>query len=261
VSSLATPRLGAWRRRAHIFAKPCAGTLLLKALVLSIRQLSDPAIRRVLVRCVLLAIATFVLLVAGVGFGLGALDPTGLAWLDGTLAVLGSLGAVVLAWLLFPIVIALSLGLFADEVILAVERRYYPDLPPAPGMSVAQSTFGAIRFAVVALALNLLVLPLYLLPGVNVILYLALNGYLLGREYFEQVAQRRLDWRAIAQLRRSARSRLWWAGVWTAALLTVPFVNLIAPVIATCFMVHLFEGLCRRGGAAQRLGVGAAGVR
>ena len=189
---------------------------MLKALILSIRQLFDPAISRVLVRCVLLALATFALLVAAVGLGLGALDPTGLAWLDGTLAVLGSLGAVVLAWLLFPIVIVVSLGLFADEVIEAVERRYYPDLPPPAGMGLAQSTWGAIRFAMVALALNLLVLPLYLLPGANVVLYLALNGYLLGREYFEQVAQRRLDWRAVAKLRRSAPARLWWAGVLTA---------------------------------------------
>jgi CysZ protein len=234
---------------------------LLKALILSISQLSDPAIRRVLVRCVLLALATFVLLVAGVGLGLGALDPTGLVWLDGTLAVLGSLGAVVLAWLLFPIVIVVSLGLFADEVIEAVERRHYPDLPPAPGMSLAQSTFGAIRFTVVALALNLAVLPLYLLPGANAILYFALNGYLLGREYFEQVAQRRLEWRAVAQLRRRARARLWWAGICIAALLTVPVLNLIAPVIATCFMVHLFEGICRRAGAMQRLQTDAAGVR
>ena len=235
------------------------GAALLKALILSIRQLSDPAIRRVLVRCVLLALATFALLVAAVGLGLGALDPTGLAWLDGTLAVLGSLGAVVLAWLLFPIVIVVSLGLFADDVIEAVERRYYPDLPPAPGMGLAQSTWGAIRFATVALALNLLVLPLYLLPGANAILYLALNGYLLGREYFEQVAQRRLDWRAVAQLRRAFRARLWAAGVCIAALLTVPVLNLIAPVIATCFMVHLFEDLRRRAGAAQRVRVGAAG--
>ncbi|MGH6918507.1 MAG: EI24 domain-containing protein [Geminicoccaceae bacterium] len=251
----------AWRLAAACpyLGKPRAGSPLLKALILSIRQLSDPAIRRVLVRCVLLAVATFVLLVAAVGLGLGALDPTGLAWLDGTLAVLGSLGALVLAWLLFPIVIVVSLGLFADEVIEAVERRYYPDLPPAPGMGTAQSTWGAIRFTMVALALNLLVLPLYLLPGANVILYLALNGYLLGREYFEQVAQRRLAWRSIAQLRRSARARLWWAGVWIAGLLTVPVLNLIAPVIATCFMVHLFEGLCRRAGAAQGLRVGAAG--
>jgi CysZ protein len=234
---------------------------LLKALILSVRQLFDPAVRRILVRCVLLALLTFVLLVAGVGLGLGALDPTGLAWLDGTLAVLGSLGAVVLAWLLFPIVIALTLGLFADEVIEAVERRHYPDLPPAPGMSLAQSTLGALRFTTVALALNLLVLPLYLLPGANVILYLALNGYLLGREYFEQVAQRRLDWRALARLRRSARGRLWAAGVLTAALLTVPVLNLVAPVIATSLMVHVFEGLCRRAGAAGPLRVGAAGAR
>jgi uncharacterized protein involved in cysteine biosynthesis len=257
---LATSWLGGWRRRAHIWATPQTGAALLKALILSIRQLFDPAIRRVLVRCVLLALATFVVLVVAVGLGLGALDPTGLAWLDGTLAVLGSLGAVVLAWLLFPIVIVVSLGLFADEVIEAVERRYYPDLPPPQGMGLARSTWGAIRFAMVALALNLLVLPLYLLPGANVVLYLALNGYLLGREYFEQVAQRRLDWRAVMQLRRSARARLWAAGVLTAALLTVPVLNLIAPVIATCFMVHLFEGLRRRAGAAQRLRVGAAGA-
>jgi CysZ protein len=234
---------------------------LLRALILSIRQLSDPAIRRILVRCVLLAVATFVLLVAAVGLGLDALDPTGMAWVDGTLAVVGSLGAVVLAWLLFPLAIATSLGLFADAVIEAVERRYYPDLPPAPGMRLASSVWGGVRFAAVALALNLLVLPLYLLPGANVVLYLALNGYLLGREYFEQVAQRRLDWRSIGLLRRSARARLWWAGVWIAALLTVPVLNLIAPVIATCFMVHLFEGLRRRGRRAAEPRVGAPGVR
>jgi CysZ protein len=101
---------------------------------------------------------------------------------------------------------------------------------------------------------------LYLLPGANVILYLALNGYLLGREYFEQVASRRLDWRSVARLRRSAPARLWWAGVWIAALLAVPVLNLVAPVIATCFMVHLFEGLRRRAGAAEHLRVGAAGA-
>ena len=235
---------------------------MLKALILSIRQLSDPAIRRVLVRCVLLALLTFVLLVAGVGLGLSALDPTGLAWLDGTLAVLGSLGAVVLAWLLFPIVIAVSLGLFADEVIEAVERRYYPDLPPAPGMALdpeharraplraGRARAEPARAAAVSAA---------------------------RREPDPVFRAQRLSARArifraggaapagpggrSAQLRRAARARLWWAGVWIAALLTVPVLNLIAPVIATCFMVHLFEGLCRRGGPAQRLRVGAAGAR
>lgn len=234
---------------------------LLKALFLSLQQLFDPAVRRVLVRCVGLAVATFALLIVAVGLGLDALDLTGLAWLDDTLAVLGSLVSVVLAWLLFPIVIVATLGLFAEEVIEAVERRHYPDLPPAPGMSLAQSTLGAVRFALVAILLNVLVLPLYLLPGANVFIYVALNGYLLGREYFELVAQRRLPWRAVAALRRASRSRLWWAGVWIAAMLTVPVFNLIAPVVAVCFMVHLFEGLCRSDRTAQRLGADPAGAR
>jgi uncharacterized protein involved in cysteine biosynthesis len=233
---------------------------LLKALFLAVQQLHDPPVRRVVLRCVLLALATFALLIGGVGYGLDALELTGFAWLDGTLAVLGSVGVVVLAWLLFPIAIAASLGVFADEVIEAVERRHYPDLPAAPGMGFARSTLGSIRFALVAILLNLLVLPLYLLPGPNVIVYVALNGYLLGREYFEQVAQRRLDWRSLALLRRAARARLWWAGVWIAAMLTVPVLNLIAPVVAICFMVHVFEGLCRRARAARSLRVGPAGA-
>ena len=127
-------------------------------------------------------------------------------------------------------------------------------------MSVAQSTWGAVRFAALAVALNLLVLPLYLLPGANIVLYLGLNGYLLGREYFDQVAQRRLDWRTISRLRRDNRARLWRGGVLIAALLTVPVLNLVAPVIATCFMVHLFEGLRRRAAGAQGLPASAAGA-
>ena len=234
---------------------------MLRALILSIRQLFDPPIRRILVRCVALALATFALLFVAVGFGISVIDPTGLAWLDGTLAVVGSIGVVVLAWLLFPVTIAATLGLFAESVIEAVERRYYPDRSAARGMGFVQSSWGAVRFAIVAILLNLVVLPLYLIPGANVIIYVALNGYLLGREYFELVAQRRLTWRAVTMLRRTARARLWLAGVLIAAMLTVPIFNLIAPVVAICFMVHLFEGLCRSARAAEGLGIDAANAR
>ncbi|MEM7022259.1 MAG: EI24 domain-containing protein, partial [Pseudomonadota bacterium] len=159
--------------------------------------------------------------------------------------------------LLFPIAMATSLSWFADDLVDAVERRYYPDLPTPQGTGIARSTLASIRFILVAIVLNLLVLPLYLLPVANVIVYLSLNGYLLGREYLELVAQRRLDFRTIAVVRRVARTRLWWAGVWIAAILMIPVVNLIAPVIATCFMVHVFERLRRQGSAvAAQPGLG-----
>jgi uncharacterized protein involved in cysteine biosynthesis len=33
------------------------------------------------------------------------------------------------------------------------------------------------------------------------------------------------------------------AGVLIAFLMTVPFVNLVAPVVATAFMLHVFQGM------------------
>jgi uncharacterized protein involved in cysteine biosynthesis len=224
-----------------------------RALFLGFRQLGEPSSGRLLLRCLLLAVLTFVLLVAAVGTLLSVLDLTGWAWLDTSLAIAGSAATLVLAWLLFPVTIAITLGFFAEEVADAVERRHYPDLPPPSGMAIGASVLGAVRFGAVALSLNLLVLPLYLLPGANLLIYLALNGYLLGREYFELVAGRRLPGATVSALRRRLRGRLWLAGAIIAALLTVPLFNLIAPVVAIAFMVHLFEGLRRARGARYGL--------
>jgi len=214
---------------------------MLRAAVLAFEQLSDRTTQRLVVRCVLLALATFVLLVVAVAGVLALLQLTGIAWLDTTIAVAGSGLALILAWLLFPVVVALTLNFFAEEVAEATERRHHPDLPPARGLSFADSTLATARFTAIAVLLNLLALPFYLVPGANVLLYLALNGYLLGREYFELVAQRRLPLGSVAALRRRQRLRIGLAGVAIAALLAVPFVNLVGPVVATAFMVHLFE--------------------
>jgi CysZ protein len=218
------------------------------ALILGLRQLADPSARRLVLQSVLIAIGTFALLVATVATILGSIDTTGLAWLDTLVAILGSAAALVLAWLLFPVVIAAAIGWFAEDIALAVERRYYPDLPPPVGMGVGASVWATVRFSAVALALNILALPLYLLPGPNVLFYLALNGYLLGREYFELVAGRRLPGSKVAGMRHRVRGRLWLAGAAIALLLAVPVLNLVAPVVAIAFMVHLFEGLRRGAG-------------
>ena len=79
--------------------------------------------------------------------------------------------------------------------------------------------------------------PLYLL------VFYSVNGYLLGREYFELVAYRRLDERAADALRRACRGRVMLAGVAMTFMLTIPVFNLVAPIAATAFAVHLFEAL------------------
>ena len=223
---------------------------MLDALIRGFWQLAEPSTRRLVGRCALLAIATFAGLMALVSTALTVLDPTGLVWLNALFVLAGSVAALLLAWLLFPAVFALTLGLFAEDVVDAVEQQHYPDLPPPAGMSLGRALQTTLRFAVVAVVLNLLALPLYLIPGANLLVYLALNGYLLGREYFELVAGRRLPAALVVGLRRRVRGRLWLAGAIIAAMLMVPGFNLIAPVVAIAFMVHLFEGLRRSGSTA-----------
>jgi uncharacterized protein involved in cysteine biosynthesis len=88
--------------------------------------------------------------------------------------------------------------------------------------------------------------PLYLsVPGINLVLFLALNGYLLDREHFEVVALRRLDAGAARAMRNRFGGRVFKSGMVIAGLFAIPPVNLIAPVVATAFMVHLFEALPR----------------
>jgi CysZ protein len=95
----------------------------------------------------------------------------------------------------------------------------------------------------VMVVLNLLALPLYFVPVLNLIVFYGVNAYLLGREYFELVAMRRLDPRSARWLHRSHRLRFFVAGLLATALLTLPVVNLVAPLLSAAFMLHLVMAL------------------
>ena len=75
------------------------------------------------------------------------------------------------------------------------------------------------------------------------IVFYGLNAYLLGREYFEMLALRRLDPRSAQRLRHAHRLRCLIAGLVIAGLLTLPVVNLVAPLLAAAFMVHLMTAI------------------
>ncbi|HET6467185.1 MAG TPA: EI24 domain-containing protein [Geminicoccaceae bacterium] len=216
---------------------------MLSDLKRALGQLGDPPVRRCLLISFLTALVTMALLVAGIQLAIGLAGSTGWPWLDWLIRLLGVGGALFGAWLLFPAVISLSLGLLLERVVDAVEARWYPGLPPPHEASVVQGLLAGARLALVALLLNILALPLYLVPGLNLVLFLALNGYLLGREYVELVAQRRMGPAGAAAFRRANRARVWLTGAVIAGLLTVPLVNLVAPVIGIALATHRFHRL------------------
>jgi CysZ protein len=212
----------------------------------AVGALAAPPMRRV----VGLSLVIAVLVVAGLWLAVAAiLYHTALfQWrlLNWLVDLLGGLGVLALSWLLFPAVVTLIMGFYLERVATAVEAVDYPGRGAPRYQSVGQMVAVTSRLALLTVLLNLLVLPLYLLvPGINLFLFLALNGYLLGRGYFEVVALRRLDLGEARRVRSRFAGRVFLGGVVIAGLFALPLVNLVAPVIATAFMLHIFEALPR----------------
>ena len=215
-------------------------------LLRAIRQTFDPTFRAVAVKTVAISAALYVALFAVLGWALDAITLIGIGWLDWTIKAVAGAGAAIVAVMLFPLVATMVVGLFLEDIADAVDARHYPGKPPARGQSLVSSTVSAARLVLVALALNILVLPLYLVPGLNVFVFYGLNGYLLGREYFELVALRRLEPRETRRVYRSSRWRIIVGGILITLLLSIPIVNWLMPMIATAFMVHEFDAMERR---------------
>lgn len=239
---------------------------MLAALKKAFAQWSDPTFRGVFLKALAASIVVFALAWAAAWFALDWAGGVLADWVTskedsfwGTLVefLFGAVaiaGVVVASFLLFPAISAVLLSFLLEDIALAVERRHYPDLPAARKQPVMEALKNALAFAGVTIALNLLLLPIYLLllfvPPLNLIVFYGLNGYLLGREYFELVAQRRLDPTQMRRLRTGHRGRVFLAGVVIAFFLTLPLINLAIPIVATGFMLHLFEEMRRRAEAA-----------
>jgi uncharacterized protein involved in cysteine biosynthesis len=216
----------------------------------AIGQLGDPAVRRVVWTGLGISLAVFAALWTAVGYVLANTALFASGWLEALADVAGGLTALVFTWLLFPGVVSAVTTVLLDAVARAVEARHYPHLPEAPGAGTAATVLTAAKFLGALVVLNTAALLFLLVPPVFPFVFYAVNGYLLGREYFELVALRRAGNAETRALRKAHRGQLFLAGLVIALLLTVPVVNLLAPVTATAVMVHLFELWRTRGQAA-----------
>jgi uncharacterized protein involved in cysteine biosynthesis len=214
-------------------------------------QLADPRLRRVLMRGLAATLVLYLVLYAVMGWGLTRLHLFGVGWVNGAVDILGGLAVFLITLMLFPSLATVCVSFFLEEAALAIEAKHYPGLPPPRKQTWTEIASGAARFALVALVVNLVALPVYiflLVIGIGAGLYYVINGYLMAREYFELVAWRRLEPARADALRRANGGRLWLIGLVLAVLSTVPVVNLFVPIFSTMLMVHEFEALRRKAG-------------
>jgi CysZ protein len=150
-------------------------------------------------------------------------------------------------FLMVPVASAFT-GFFLEDVADAVEDRHYPGLPAATPLSLAAGLRQSVNFLGLVVLVNVLALFLYPFVGPGIpLLFWAVNGFLLGREYFSLVALRRLPATEVKAMRRRHRWTLWVAGTLMAAPLSVPILNLVVPVLGVATFTHIYHQLAASG--------------
>ena len=172
--------------------------------------------------------------------------PDWAGWLTLVAAIFAGVGlALALALLIAPIT-ALIAGLFLDDVAEVVEKRDYPADQAGQAMPLGQAIISSLQFLGVVIAGNTLALLLLFVPGINLIAFFLVNGYLLGREFFEFAAMRFRTPPEARAFRSKHRGTVFLAGLLIAGFLAVPIVNLLTPLFAAGLMVHLHKKISRR---------------
>ncbi|RYY25745.1 MAG: hypothetical protein EOP62_12870 [Sphingomonadales bacterium] len=220
---------------------------MIQAFFLSLGQLLDGRIAMVFLKSLLVTLVLFVVLGFGLYYGI---HWAAARWMGGYSGPFADIAVIVLLlaahWLLFRAIAIGVIGVFADEVVAAVEAKHYPqalaDARDVPfGRSVAMGLGSAARLILINLALS----PIYimlLITGVGTaVAFFIVNSWLLGRDLGDMVAARHMKVRELPKWRGRTSFRRFVLGMFGTGLLLLPFLALIAPVIGAAMATHTFH--------------------
>ena len=220
---------------------------MIRAFELAVRQLGDPRLRVIIWQSLLLSLVLQIAIGVLAWWLLQSFATFQWGWLNETIRWLGGGAVTVLALMLFPASFGIVISIFLEKIADIVESEHYPQIGKARGIPVWTGIQSGIVFLFTLVALNLVLLPFYLvalfIAGLGAVLFYGANGWLTGREYYEQVALRRLDPAEVKARRKANIGVLWLTGIVLVFLGTVPILNLIVPVLGVAVMVHIAQSL------------------
>jgi len=163
--------------------------MLITAFFRSVAQLLDPKIWKILFKSMVVAVAIFIastLLVWGLTGLIPSTGDTAIdSWLNPLINLSVPVAMLFAGYFVFPALVTIGLSFFLDDVMDAVETKYYPKRLASRQVSTVEDVWIGVRLLVVMVVVNLLILPIYiflLFTGIgSLLLYLLVNAYLLGR--------------------------------------------------------------------------------
>ncbi len=227
---------------------------ILSSFTAALGQMGDAKFRKVLFLGLALTFGLLIAITFGTIWGLNVLLPESVSlpwigeitWLNEVLS--GASVFVILGlsvFLMIPVASAFT-GIFLDQIADAVEHRHYPSLPAAQPVPISDTLRDTLGFLGLMIGVNLLALILYVIfAPFALFIFWAVNGFLLGREYFQLVAMRRVGRAGAKVARRKHAVTIWMAGVLMAIPLTVPILNLVIPILGVATFTHLYQKLER----------------
>ena len=240
---------------------------MIEAAINALTQMFSPQLRSILWKSIGLALALIAvvgialnrLIVWLVGAGSASVETTLghhadtpvhiIAWL---LSIAASLGIIVGSIFLMPAVTSFVASFFADQIAEEVERVHYPADPPGVALPLVRAVVEGTKTALLAVGIYLIATPFLLFAGFGALIFFLATAWLLGREYFELAAMRFRTPEEAKALRKHNAAAVYIAGLFIAAFVSIPIVNLATPLFAMAMMVHVHKRLSAKLLAAQQ---------
>jgi CysZ protein len=231
---------------------------MLDAAIKALSQILSPPMRSILWRSIGVALVLITVLAIGLQRLLNWFAEYGSVWAEGMLgpnfhstlnvlswivSIAAGLGVVLGGIFLMPAITSLVASLFVDDVADHVEREHYPAEQPGAALPFSIAMTEGIKTALLTILVYLIALPFVLFAGVGFIVFFIATAWLLGREYFELAAMRFRSPEEAKAMRRDNASTVFTAGLFIAAFVSIPIVNLATPLFGMAFMVHMHKRL------------------
>lgn len=159
-----------------------------------------------------------------------------------------TLFAVLLAVLFLATLYLLTI-LFTSLLVVpllssVIHKIYFPDIQKNNELSFKGSLWNTVKSVFVFLTVFAICSPLLFIPGMQIVLPLALNAFLVRRLLPYDALQDYASKAEYLKINKADSLNFWKLSFLTGAYLFIPFVNLLAPsLMALTFLFYSFEKL------------------